>query len=108
MELAKLPPVPTGFGAEWRLRCAPLQQSSADAVLRKSCGSGRSGASISPGGLLLQATVDAAAGAARSLVVERVLNELPCVTGTARLAVPATARSAELEGAALDEEWAPC
>ena len=107
MELAKLP-LPTGFGAEWRLRCAPLQQSSADAVLRKSCGSGRSGASISPGGLLLQATVDAAAGAARSLVVERVLNELPCATGTARLAVPATARSAELEGVALDEEWAPC
>ena len=107
MELAKLP-VPTGFGAEWRLRCAPLQQSSADAVLRKSCGSGRSGASISPGGLLLRTTVDAAAGAARSLVVERVLNELPCVTGTARLAVPATARSAELEGTALDEEWAPC
>ena len=31
-----------------------------------------------------------------------------CVTGTARLAVPATARSAELEGVALDEEWAPC
>ena len=107
MELAKLL-VPTGFGAEWRLRCAPLQQSSADAVLRKSCGSGRSGASISPGGLLLRTTVDAAARAARSLVVELVLNELPCVTGTARLAVPATARSAELEGVALDEDWAPC
>ena len=29
-------------------------------------------------------------------------------TGTARLAVPATARGAELEGAALDEEWALC
>ena len=43
-----------------------------------------------------------------SLVVELVLNELPCVTVAARLAVPATARSAELEGAALDEEWAPC
>ena len=40
-------------------------------------------------GLLLRTTVDAAAGAARSLVVERVLNELPCATGTARLAVPA-------------------
>ena len=68
----------------------------------------RSGASISPGGLLLRTTVDAAARAARSLVVELVLNELPCVTGTARLAVPATARSAELEGVALDEDWAPC
>ena len=29
------------------------------------------------------------------------------MTGTARLAVPATARSAELEGVALDEDWAP-
>ena len=56
----------------------------------------------------MRTTVDAAAGAAGSLVVERVLNELPCATGTARLAVPATARSAELEGVALDEDWAPC